>query len=70
MSGMNKIIVIHGASPPSLQSVFSCADRQVMSAFTEEDSDIVCQPGVGWMEINEVLKEKGIPLFFPVRAKP
>jgi hypothetical protein len=37
--------------------------------FSEEDSDLVCQPGVGWMEINETLKEKGIPLFFPVRIK-
>ena len=36
---------------------------------TVEDSDLVCQPGVGWMEINETLKEKGIPLFFPVRAE-
>jgi FAD/FMN-containing dehydrogenase len=37
-------------------------------SFSEEDSDLVCQPGVGWMEINETLKEKGIPLFFPVRV--
>ena len=37
--------------------------------FSEEDSDLVCQPGAGWMEINETLKEKGIPLFFPVRVK-
>ena len=35
----------------------------------EEDSDLVCQPGIGWAEINETLKEKGIPLFFPVRAQ-
>jgi hypothetical protein len=39
------------------------------STLSEEDSDLVCQPGIGWMEINETLKEKGIPLFFPVRAK-
>jgi hypothetical protein len=39
------------------------------STFSEEDSDLVCQAGIGWMEINETLKEKGIPLFFPVRAK-
>ena len=37
--------------------------------YAEEDSDLVCQPGVGWMEINETLKEMGIPLFFPVRAE-
>lgn len=33
---------------------------------SEEDSDLVCQPGAKWMDINETLKEKGIPLFFPV----
>jgi D-lactate dehydrogenase (cytochrome) len=32
----------------------------------EADSDLVCQPGVGWVDINETLKDKGIPLFFPV----
>ena len=25
----------------------------------EQDADIVCQPGVGWMHINELLKKKG-----------
>ena len=34
---------------------------------SEEDSDLVCQPGARWMDINETLKEKGIPLFFPVK---
>jgi FAD/FMN-containing dehydrogenase len=67
MSGMDKIIAIHGASP--LQSAFPPMLNLRKSAFSEEDSDLVCQPGVGWMEINETLKEKGIPLFFPVRAK-
>jgi len=32
----------------------------------EADSDLVCQPGVGWVDINETLKDSGIPLFFPV----
>ena len=27
---------------------------------------MVVQSGVDWMEINSTLKEKGIPLFFPV----
>ncbi|KAH9057494.1 FAD-binding domain-containing protein [Lactarius vividus] len=48
-----------------------CVDMSEMDkiiAIHEEDSDLVCQPGVGWMEINQTLKEKGIPLFFPVRA--
>lgn len=36
----------------------------------EEDSDLVCQPGIGWMDINAELKRRGIPLFFPVRLSP
>ncbi|KAI0052727.1 FAD-binding domain-containing protein [Auriscalpium vulgare] len=36
----------------------------------EADSDLVCQPGVGWMEVNETLKDKGIPLFFPIDPGP
>ncbi|KAF9472982.1 hypothetical protein BDN70DRAFT_817879 [Pholiota conissans] len=36
----------------------------------EDDSDLVCQPGARWMDINETLKEKGIPLFFPLDPAP
>ena len=25
----------------------------------EADGDLVCQPGVGWVEINDTLKERG-----------
>ena len=32
----------------------------------EADSDLICQSGVRWEDINSTLKEKGIPLFFPV----
>ncbi|PIL23764.1 hypothetical protein GSI_13514 [Ganoderma sinense ZZ0214-1] len=31
----------------------------------EDDSDIVCQAGARWEDINSFLAEKGIPLFFP-----
>ena len=41
-----------------------------LTSFLEADSDLVCQPGIGWVDINETLKEKGIPLFFPVRPFP
>ncbi|KAF9006777.1 hypothetical protein BDZ89DRAFT_1079648 [Hymenopellis radicata] len=34
------------------------------------DSDVVCQPGLGWMELNQILQEKGIPLFFPLDPAP
>ncbi|KAF9565039.1 FAD-binding domain-containing protein [Agrocybe pediades] len=30
----------------------------------------VCQPGARWMDINETLKEQGIPLFFPIDPAP
>ncbi|KAH9480894.1 D-lactate dehydrogenase [cytochrome], mitochondrial [Psilocybe cubensis] len=36
----------------------------------EKDGDLVCQPGVRWMDINETLREKGIPLFFPIDPAP
>ncbi|KAG7447507.1 uncharacterized protein BT62DRAFT_891556 [Guyanagaster necrorhizus] len=36
----------------------------------EADSDIVCQPGIGWVEINDDLARKGIPLFFPIDPAP
>jgi len=36
----------------------------------EADSDLVCQPGARWMDINDMLKQKGIPLFFPIDPAP
>ncbi|KAL6712130.1 D-lactate ferricytochrome c oxidoreductase [Coniothyrium glycines] len=37
-------------------------------ALHEDDQDVVVQPGLGWMDLNEQLKEKG--LFFPVDPAP
>lgn len=36
----------------------------------ETDSDVVCQPGLGWMDLNDILKDKGISLFFPLDPGP
>ncbi|KAF8475408.1 FAD-linked oxidase-like protein [Gautieria morchelliformis] len=36
----------------------------------EADSDLVCQAGAQWEEINDVLEQKGIPLFFPLDPGP
>ncbi|KAG7087616.1 hypothetical protein E1B28_013565 [Marasmius oreades] len=50
-----------------------CVDMSHMKRILEiheADSDLVCQPGIGWVEINETLKEKGIPLFFPIDPAP
>ncbi|RXW24528.1 hypothetical protein EST38_g1350 [Candolleomyces aberdarensis] len=46
-----------------------CVDMGSMDKILEihsEDSDLVCQPGARWMDINEILKEKGITeSYFP-----
>ncbi|KAF9783921.1 hypothetical protein BJ322DRAFT_1007497 [Thelephora terrestris] len=50
-----------------------CVDMSGMDKILEiheEDSDLVCQAGARWMDVNEVLKEKGIPLFFPLDPGP
>ncbi|KAJ7054125.1 FAD-linked oxidase-like protein [Mycena amicta] len=50
-----------------------CVDMTSMNKIIEiheADADVVCQPGLGWMELNETLKEKGIPLFFPIDPAP
>ncbi|KDQ60603.1 hypothetical protein JAAARDRAFT_55331 [Jaapia argillacea MUCL 33604] len=36
----------------------------------ENDGDLVCQSGARWEDINETLKDKGIPLFFPLDPGP
>lgn len=50
-----------------------CVDMSRMDKIIEihaEDSDLVCQPGARWADINDTLKEKGIPLFFPLDPAP
>ncbi|KAJ1307473.1 hypothetical protein OPQ81_001572 [Rhizoctonia solani] len=50
-----------------------CVDMSEMNRIiqiNEADSDLVCQAGTPWMEINATLKEKGIPLFFPLDPSP
>ncbi|KAJ7680890.1 FAD-linked oxidase-like protein [Mycena polygramma] len=50
-----------------------CVDMSEMDQIIdihEADADLVCQPGVGWMTINETLRTKGIPLFFPIDPGP
>jgi len=41
---------------------------QEIVALNEDDMDIVVQPGLGWVELNERLKDTG--LFFPVDPAP
>ncbi|KAI0792494.1 FAD-linked oxidase-like protein [Abortiporus biennis] len=56
---------------PSVGSI--CVDVSNMDKILEiheADSDIVCQPGIRWMDINAILKKKGVPLFFPIDPAP
>ncbi|KAI0080145.1 hypothetical protein K474DRAFT_1638149 [Panus rudis PR-1116 ss-1] len=56
---------------PSIGAI--CVDMSGMDKILEiheADSDLVCQPGARWMDINATLKEKGIPLFFPIDPAP
>ncbi|KAJ7153683.1 FAD-linked oxidase-like protein [Mycena filopes] len=50
-----------------------CVDMTAMNKILEiheADADVVCQPGLGWMELNETLQSAGIPLFFPIDPAP
>jgi len=50
-----------------------CVDMSEMDRIIEiheADSDIVCQPGAVWTDINATLASKGIPLFFPIDPSP
>lgn len=41
---------------------------QGLLKLNESDLDVVVQPGLGWVELNEMLKDKGV--FFPVDPAP
>jgi FAD/FMN-containing dehydrogenase len=45
---------------------FTCPMRVVLNVPSEADGDLRCQAGARWEDINRTLKEKDIPLFFPV----
>ncbi|KAF8599623.1 hypothetical protein BDV93DRAFT_526004 [Ceratobasidium sp. AG-I] len=75
-----KIPVVPYSGGTSLEGNFSaharggiCVDMSEMNKIiqiNEADSDLVCQAGVPWMDINATLKERGIPLFFPLDPSP
>ncbi|OJA10768.1 hypothetical protein AZE42_00316 [Rhizopogon vesiculosus] len=72
------IVVSGGAT--SLEGHFSgfpsgsiCIDMSAMNhilEINEGDGDLRCQSGAKWEDINDTLKEKGIPLFFPLDPGP
>ncbi|XP_006458232.1 hypothetical protein AGABI2DRAFT_199668 [Agaricus bisporus var. bisporus H97] len=72
------IVAYSGAT--SLEGHFSghstgsiCLDMSGMDKILQinvADSDLVCQPGARWEDINQKLKSDGIPLFFPLDPGP
>ncbi|KAF7298036.1 FAD-binding protein [Mycena chlorophos] len=72
--GVCPIFYAHAAKLTSFQHPGGgiCVDMSNMNNILEiheADADVVCQPGLNWVELNETLREKGIPLFFPA-CKP
>ncbi|CDO69026.1 hypothetical protein BN946_scf184834.g33 [Trametes cinnabarina] len=60
-----RVPIVPYSGATSLEGHFSGAHND-----TEGDSDLVCQAGARWEDINSALKEKGIPLFFPLDPGP
>ncbi|KAF7294728.1 hypothetical protein MIND_01010200 [Mycena indigotica] len=75
-----KVPVTAYSGATSLEGHFSgypsgsiCLDLSGMDKIlhiNEDDSDLVCQAGTRWEDINQTLKAKGIPLFFPLDPGP
>ena len=53
---MDKIIEIHGTHPGFFVQARRTKAHGLMSA---ADSDVICQPGIRWMDLNETLKKQG-----------
>lgn len=75
-----RVPIVPYSGATSLEGHFSgltngdiCLDMSGMDKILEiheDDGDLICQPGVQWEVVNETLKEKGIPLFFPLDPGP
>ncbi|KJA18553.1 hypothetical protein HYPSUDRAFT_205241 [Hypholoma sublateritium FD-334 SS-4] len=75
-----RIPLIPYSGATSLEGHFSgypsgsvCIDMSGMDkilAINGDDSDLICQAGARWEDINQTLKDNGIPLFFPLDPGP
>jgi hypothetical protein len=52
-SQMNKIIAINGQASSRPPTIYTNAE------YAAADSDVILQPGVGYVELNEELKDRG-----------
>ncbi|KAJ7184328.1 D-lactate dehydrogenase cytochrome oxidoreductase [Mycena filopes] len=55
----------HFSGFPSGSICLDLSGMDQIIRINEEDSDLICQAGARWEDINDTLKAKGIPLFFP-----
>lgn len=60
----------HFAGFPSGSICLDMAGMDKIIQINESDGDMICQSGARWEQINDTLKEKGIPLFFPLDPGP
>ncbi|RDB21563.1 D-lactate dehydrogenase [cytochrome], mitochondrial [Hypsizygus marmoreus] len=60
----------HTSGYPSGSICLDMSGMDEILQINETDSDLVCQSGARWEDINEALKAKGIPLFFPLDPGP
>ncbi|KAI0928260.1 hypothetical protein AcW1_005561 [Taiwanofungus camphoratus] len=75
-----RVPIVPYSGATSLEGHFSgypsgdiCLDMSQMDKILEiheKDGDLVCQSGARWEDINQTLKDKGIPLFFPLDPGP
>lgn len=60
MSLMDRILELHGQTCRMIAELICLNGNGIRE---EADSDVVCQPGVSYMDLNDHLKKKGTPLF-------
>ncbi|GLB35075.1 putative d-lactate dehydrogenase [Lyophyllum shimeji] len=60
----------HTSGHPSGSICLDMSGMDQILQINEADSDLICQSGARWEDINATLKEKGIPLFFPLDPGP
>ncbi|KAJ7724177.1 D-lactate dehydrogenase cytochrome oxidoreductase [Mycena maculata] len=60
----------HFSGFPSGSICLDLSGMDQILQINEADSDLICQSGARWEDINHTLKDKGIPLFFPLDPGP
>ncbi|KAF8894489.1 FAD-linked oxidase-like protein [Infundibulicybe gibba] len=60
----------HFSGYPSGSICIDLSNMDRILQINEADSDLVCQAGARWEDINQTLKDRGIPLFFPLDPGP